>query len=137
MTDNELTSLAPSNLGAMKIADQVVAIIAGNAATKVEGMAGMSGGIADGIAEKLGGKKNLSRGVKVETSDNNNVTIDIYIIVYAGYRIPQVVSKIQETVKENVDFTTGLNVNAINVHVQGIIFPEEEIEDEEGKPKQQ
>ncbi|WRO23097.1 Asp23/Gls24 family envelope stress response protein [Metallumcola ferriviriculae] len=110
--------------GSIRIADEVVAIIAGLAATEVDGVAGMSGGVVGGIAEILG-RKNLSKGVKVEVGEKE-AAIDIYLIVKFGIRIPDVALKIQENVKQAIDSMTGLNVVEINVHVQGVAFPEPE-----------
>ncbi|QNO16152.1 Asp23/Gls24 family envelope stress response protein [Alkalicella caledoniensis] len=104
--------------GTVRIADEVVSIIAGIAATDIKGVAGMSGGIAGGFAEMLG-KKNLSKGVKVNVGDTE-ATIDLYIIVEYGFKIPEVSEQIQIAVKQNVETMTGLNVLEINVHVQGV-----------------
>ena len=105
-------------MGAVKISDEVVAIIAGIAAMDVPGVAGMSGGIAGGIAEMLG-RKNLSKGVKVEVGEKE-AAIDIYIIVEYGYRIPDVAWEIQEKVKKTVEIMTGLTVIEANIHIQGV-----------------
>ncbi len=115
--------------GAIKIANEVVAIIAGLAATEVEGVAGMSGGIAGGIADMLG-RKNLSKGVKVEV-DEKNASIDLFIIVEYGSAIPDVAWRIQDNVQEAVESMTGLDVQDVNIHVQGVHFAEEEEEEEE------
>lgn len=110
----------PTELGTIKIADDVVAIISGLAATEVDGVAGMSGGIAGGIADMLG-KRNLSKGVKVEVGDRQ-AAIDLYIIVKFGARIPDVAWSIQENVKKAVESMTGLEAVKVNVHVQGVSF---------------
>lgn len=104
--------------GEIKISEEVVAIIAGIAATEVSGVAGMSGGIAGGIAEMLG-RKNLSKGVKVEVGEKE-AAIDLYIIVEYGCRIPDVAWEIQEKVKKAVETMTGLNVVEVNIHIQGV-----------------
>ncbi len=109
---------AVNEIGAIKITDEVVAIIAGIAATEVPGVAGMSGGIAGGIAEALG-RKNLSKGVKVEAGEKE-AAIDLYIIVEYGFRIPDVAWSIQEKVKKAVETMTGLNVIEVNIHIQGV-----------------
>ncbi|MHB8063072.1 MAG: Asp23/Gls24 family envelope stress response protein [Ruminiclostridium sp.] len=109
--------------GSVKISEEVVAIIAGIAATDVSGVAGMSGGIAGGIAEILG-RKNLSKGVKVEVGEKE-AAIDLYIIVEFGARIPEVAWDIQEKVKTAVQTMTGLNVVEVNIHVQGVNFDKE------------
>lgn len=109
--------------GAIKISDEVVAITAGIAAMDITGVAGMSGGIAGGIAEILG-RKNLSKGVKVEVGEKEAV-IDLYIIVEYGCRIPDIAWQIQEKVKESVENMTGLNVIEVNIHVQGVNIEKE------------
>ncbi len=109
--------------GSVKISEEVVAIIAGIAATDVPGVAGMSGGIAGGIAEILG-RKNLSKGVKVEVGEKE-AAIDLYIIVEFGARIPEVAWDIQDKVKHAVQSMTGLNVIEVNIHVQGVNFDKE------------
>jgi len=112
-----------NELGTIKISEDVVAIIAGMAATEVPGVAGMSGGIAGGIAEALG-RKNLSKGVKVEVGEKE-AAIDLYIIVEYGYRIPDVAWNIQERVKKAVETMTGLNAVEINIHIQGVNIDKE------------
>jgi uncharacterized alkaline shock family protein YloU len=106
--------------GSIKIADDVVGIIAGLAAIEVEGVAGMSGGIVGGIAEMLG-RKNLSKGVKVEVGEKEAV-VDLYMIVNYGVRIPEVAWNVQENVKKAIENMTGLNVVEVNIHIQGVSF---------------
>ena len=110
-------------LGTIRIADEVVSIIAGLAATEVEGVAGMSGGIAGGIAEILG-RKNFSKGVKVEVGEKE-AAIDLYIIVKYGVRIPDIALNVQEAVKAAIENMTGLSTVEVNVQVQGVGFPED------------
>lgn len=110
--------------GQIKIADEVVGIIAGLAATEVDGVAGMSGGIAGGITEMLG-RKNLSKGVKVEVGEKE-AAIDLYIIVEYGAKIPEVAWNIQENVKKAVESMTGLNVIEVNINVQGVNIEKEQ-----------
>lgn len=112
-----------NEIGAIKITDEVVAIIAGIAATDVPGVTGMSGGIAGGIAEALG-RRNLSKGVKVEVGEKE-AAIDLYIIVDYGYRIPEVAWSIQEKVKQAVEEMTGLTVVEVNIHIQGVNIDKE------------
>lgn len=107
-----------SDMGMVKITDEVVAIIAGIAAMEVPGVSSMSGGIAGGIAEALG-RKNLSKGVKVEVGERE-AAIDLYLIIEYGYRIPEVAWNVQERVKKSVETMTGLNVVEVNIHVQGV-----------------
>ncbi len=127
MTDD--ARMLPSELGVVKIADEVVSIIAGMAASDVEGVASMSGGIAGGIAEVLG-RRNVTKGVKVEVGIEE-AKIDIFIVVNYGHRIPDVAWDIQESVKNAIENMTGLRVVHVNIHVQGVQFPQEEEENEE------
>jgi len=117
-----------SELGAVRIANEVVGVIAGLAATEVPGVAGMSGGIVGGIAEMLG-RKNLSKGVKVEVGERE-AAIDLFVVVNYGVRIADVAAQVQSNVKKAVEEMTGLAVVEVNVHVQGVIFPEEHKEEE-------
>jgi uncharacterized alkaline shock family protein YloU len=126
-------TVSDNNTGSVRIADDVVAIIAGLAATEIEGVAGMSGGVVGGIAEMLG-RKNLSKGVKVEVGETE-AAVDIFVIVDFGVRIPDVAFKIQENVKKAVETMTGLKAIEINVHVQGVAFPNTEIREEETRVK--
>ena len=103
----------------IKISNDVVAVIAGVAVSEVPGVASMSGGFAGGISEVLSGKKNLSKGIKADVA-GNNVKIDVNIIVNYGVRIPDVAFDIQNKVKQTVENMTGLKVNEVNVHVQGV-----------------
>lgn len=114
----------------IKIANDVVAVIAGVAVSEVPGVASMSGGFAGGISEVLSGKKNLSKGIKVET-DDKEVKIDVNIIVEYGSRIPDVAFEIQNRVKKSVENMTGLKVAEVNVHVQGVKTEKEENNSEE------
>ncbi len=110
-------------LGTIRIADEVVSIISGLAASDVEGVAGMSGGIAGGIAT-IYGRKNCSKGVMVEV-DEIEAAIDLYIIVKYGVRIPDIALNVQEAVKAAIENMTGLSTVEVNVHVQGVGFPED------------
>lgn len=103
----------------IRIADDVIAVIAGVAVAEVPGVAEMSGGFAGGISEVLSGKKNLSKGIKVESGEKET-RIDVNIIVEYGTRIPDVAFEIQNKVKVAVENMTGLKVVEVNVHVQGV-----------------
>ncbi len=103
----------------IKIASDVIAVISGVAVSEVKGVFAMAGGFAGGITEVLKGKKNLAKGIKVET-ENNKAKIDVNIIVEYGARIPDVAFEIQNKVKKSVEEMTGLKVEEVNVHVQGV-----------------
>ena len=103
----------------IQISDDVVAVIAGKAVTEAPGVYAMAGGFAGGISEVLSGKKNLTKGIKVEVGEKET-KIDVNIIVEYGTRIPDVAFDIQSRVKSAVEGMTGLKVVAVNVHVQGV-----------------
>ncbi len=129
----------------IEISDDVVAVIAGMAASEVSGVAEMAGGFAGGISEVLSGKKNLAKGIKVEILDNKDTRIDVNIIVEYGARIPDVAFEIQKRVKKSVENMTGLKVLEVNVHVQGVSTvqledkkqEESKAEDKEEEPKRE
>lgn len=118
----------------IKIANDVISVIAGVAVAEVQGVASMAGGFAGGISQVFSGKKNLSRGIKVE-ADEKEVRIDVNIIVEYGTRIPDVAYEIQNRVKKSVENMTGLKVAEVNVHVQGV-RTERDIDDEKEEIKE-
>lgn len=119
--------------GSVKISDEVIGVIAGIAAMEVEGVVGLSGGIAGGIAQLLG-KKSLSKGIKVQTGEKET-GIDIHLIVGYGVRIPDIAQEVQEKVKTGVESMTGLKVVEVNVHIQGVSFQDEIKEEDMTKNK--
>ena len=119
----------------IKISSDVIAVIAGVAVSEVPGVYGMAGGFAGGITEVLKGKKNLAKGIKVDKTENK-AKIDVNIIVEYGSRIPDVAFEIQTRVKKAVESMTGLKVEEVNVHVQGVntdVMSKEETEQNEEK----
>lgn len=113
----------------IQIADDVIASIAGMAVAEVPGVAEMAGGFAGGISEVLSGKKNMSKGIKVNVQDKD-VKIDVNIIVEYGTRIPDVAFEIQKRVKTSVENMTGFNTTEVNVHVQGVEIPKENVKED-------
>ena len=103
----------------IKISNDVIAVIAGVAASEVPGVSAMAGGLTGGLTEALKGKKNLAKGIKVEATEKI-AKIDVNIIVEYGSRIPDVAFEIQNRVKKSVESMTGLKVEEVNVHVQGV-----------------
>ncbi|GIO11808.1 alkaline-shock protein [Cohnella xylanilytica] len=109
-----------TEMGTIQIAPEVIEVIAGLATVEVEGVAGMSGGISSGIAELLG-RKNLSKGVKVEVGQKE-AAVDVNIIVEYGRRIPEIAAEIQRNVQRSIETMTGLNVVEVNVHIHDVHF---------------
>jgi len=126
----------------IKISNDVIAVIAGVAASEVPGVAAMAGGLTGGLTEALKGKKNLAKGIKVEATETT-ANIDVNIIVEYGSRIPDVAFEIQNRVKKSVENMTGLKVTEVNVHVQGVdtqslnAEPAEEIVEESKEDNQE
>ena len=115
----ELEEEIKSENDGIQISSDVVAVIAGVAVSEVQGVAGMAGGFAGGISEVFSGKKNLAKGIKADIEDGK-AKLDVNIIVEYGSRIPDVAFEIQNRVKKAVENMTGLVVEEVNVHVQGV-----------------
>lgn len=109
--------------GKVSFANDVVATIAGLAASEVAGVAGMSGGVADGFADLLG-RKNLTKGIKVEVG-NEEAAVDVFVVVTYGSKIHEVALNVQSAVTKAIETMTGLHVIEVNVYVQGVIFEKE------------
>lgn len=124
-----------TEVNGIKIAEDVVAKIAGIAASEVKGVFSMNGGIAGGISEMFG-KKSFSKGVKAQVTEKDAV-LDLYIIVEYGSRIPDIAFEIQNKVKTAVENMTGLKVLEVNIHVQGVNLPKDpkEVKEEEEQEK--
>ncbi len=125
----------PETLGNIRISEEVVATVAGLAAAEVKGVAGMSNNLASGIYDLIG-KKNLSKGVKVDINEQE-VIIDLFIVVEYGSRIPEVAWEIQEKVKKSVETMTGLDASKINIHIQGVKIEKEAKDDIPQQPTEE
>ena len=115
---NTYTIHESKDIGEVRVADEVVAIIAGLAATEVEGVASMAGNITNELVSKLG-MKNLSKGVKVEVLDGV-VTVDLTLNIEYGMNILETSKKVQEKVKSSIENMTGLEVADVNIHIASV-----------------
>ena len=115
---NTYTIQNDESLGEVKIADEVVAIIAALAATEVEGVSSMAGNITNEVISKLG-IKNLSKGVKVDVLEGV-VTVSLALNMKYNYNIMDVTARVQEKVKNAVENMTGLEVADVNIKVAGV-----------------
>ena len=106
------------DFGTVKIADEVVAMIAGMAASEVEGVTAMAGNISNELMSKMG-VKNLAKGVKVEVI-GKSVKADISLIVEYGYNIPVISQRVQDKVKSTVENMTGLEVTDVDIRIAGV-----------------
>lgn len=118
----------PLDIGTVRIADEVIASIAGIATMDTVGVVGMSSGLIGGMTELIG-KKNPAKGVKVQVGASE-VAVDVYVIVEYGLRIPDVALQVQEKVKEAIETATGMTVVEVNVHVQGVGFSQGDTDEE-------
>ena len=121
MVKDEKTTRSVQNesaLGEVKIADEVVAIIAGLAATEVAGVAYLAGNYSGELVSKLG-KKKLAKGVKVDVLENV-VTVALALTLKYNYSIMDVSEKVQKKVKAAIENMTGLEVADVNVKVAGV-----------------
>lgn len=109
--------------GKITFASDVVATIAGLATIEVAGIAGMSGGVVDGMIELLG-RRNLTKGVKVEVGAEE-CAIDVYVVVNYGVAIHTVAYNVQENIKRAIETMTGLRVVEVNVYIQGVSIEKE------------
>ena len=121
---NAYTIKNDANIGEVKIADEVVAIIAGLAAMEVEGVASMAGNATRELISKLG-MKSLSKGVKVDVLDGI-VTVSLTLNLLYGYGIKDISVKVQEKVESSIENMTGLEVADVNIRVAGVKVPEED-----------
>lgn len=122
MDRNTHTLYEKDKIGEVQIADEVVAIIAGLAATEVEGVDSMAGNITNELVGKLG-MKNLSKGVKI-TMTEEHVSVDLSLNMKYGYSIPAVSEKVQDKVKTAIENMTGLVVLEVNIKIAGVTMEE-------------
>jgi uncharacterized alkaline shock family protein YloU len=115
-------------LGKIEIAPEVIEVIAGIAASEVEGVSQMRGSFATGVVERLG-KKNHGKGVKVELAEDG-IIIDVYCIMKFGVSIPTVAQKIQDNIRQALLNMTALEADEVNVHIVGVQFENQTIEPE-------
>lgn len=106
------------NIGTVKIADDVVAMIAGIAATEVDGVYAMAGNITNELMSKVG-MKSLTKGVKVDVL-NKVVSVDLSLVLEYAYNIPATCGKVQEKVRSAIENMTGLEVSEVNIRIAGV-----------------
>lgn len=116
-------TLENGNMGQVQIADEVVAIIAGLAATEVEGVASMAGNITNELVSKLG-KKSLSKGIRVKVEDGI-VNVNVALNIAYGYCVPKTCKKVQEKVKAAIENMTGLEVEKVDIQIANVSISKE------------
>jgi uncharacterized alkaline shock family protein YloU len=131
MADSSKIVLDDKNNGEeIEIDSSVLEVIMGIAAEKVEGIAGLHGSVKSGINRVLG-RENHGKGIMVKPDDEGNLIADVYVSIVAGSYVPKVAMDLQNSLRQQVLQMTDLNLKEINVHVVGLVFPDEE-HDESG-----
>ncbi len=121
MSENILEMNQENNgLGKVEIAPEVIEVIAGIAASEIEGVSQMRGNFAAGVVERFG-KKNHGKGVKVELSDEG-IKVDVYCVLKFGVSIPTVAQAIQDNIRQALLNMTALEPAEVNIHIVGIQF---------------
>jgi uncharacterized alkaline shock family protein YloU len=108
----------------IKISDDVIAICAANATLKTVGVADLSSGFSDTLSKNILGRNPMYTGIKID-QDEDGITVDVYVLVEYGSKIPEVAWDIQENVKHGINEMTELSVNAVHIHIQGVVATEE------------
>lgn len=117
--DRKGLKIKEDGLGEVQIAEEVITIIAGLAATEVEGVCSMGGNITKELVSRLG-MKNLSKGVRVEVTEEGEIVVYVTINIAYGYAIPDVSGNVQEKVKAAIENMTGLEVSSVNVRIADV-----------------
>ena len=117
--DNKTLSMeGADSIGEVRIADDVVAMIAGYAALETDGVSALAGNATGDLLNRVG-VKTLAKGAKVEVVDHV-VSVELSVILRYGYNIPATSSKIQEKVKSAIETMTGLEVSDVNIRIAGV-----------------
>ncbi|MFD1707032.1 Asp23/Gls24 family envelope stress response protein [Siminovitchia sediminis] len=125
----EMTQENGQDHGKIEIAPEVIEVIAGIAASEVEGVAQMRGNFATGVVERLG-KKNHGKGIRVELSEEG-IIVDVYCLMKFGVSIPTVAQKVQDNIRQALFNMTALEVEEVNIHIVGVSFDQGKQETEE------
>lgn len=129
MADGKEYISCPDELGSIHISEDVLAVTAAAAALEVEGVGGLPANLGSDIAELLAGRKNLSKGVRVNVNEER-VTVEISVLVRYGSSVQKAARAVQDAVATAIENTSGLTVETVNVHVTGVTF------DQSKKPRQ-
>ena len=117
--DRRGLKIKEDGLGEVQIAEEVITIIAGLAATEVEGVCSMGGNITKELVSRLG-MKNLSKGVRIEVDEEDKVQVYVTINIAYGSAIPEVSRNVQEKIKSAIENMTGLEVSGVNVRIADV-----------------
>lgn len=120
MAEHNALEMVQDELGKIEIAPEVIEVIAGIAASEIEGVATMRGNFAAGVAERFG-RKNHGKGIRVDLSDNQ-IKIDVYCVLNYGVSIPKVAQQIQDNIRQALLNMTGLETDEVNIHIVNVNF---------------
>ena len=130
--ENTTAALEGSELGEVKVHENVIASLVRRAALSVEGVSRLAGStLVDNIAEIVGSRRMQARAITVDMAENNRVSVEIKLNIKTGYNVPQVATAVQKAVIEEIEKTTGMTVLKVNVVVQEIDDPVPDDSDEE------
>ncbi|MEK3890782.1 Asp23/Gls24 family envelope stress response protein [Bacillus sp. FSL K6-3431] len=116
----EMTQDNEQSHGKIEIAPEVIEVIAGIAASEIEGVAQMRGNFASGVVERLG-KKNHGKGIRVELAEEG-IKVDVFCLMNFGVSIPTIAQKVQDNIRQTLYNMTALDVEEVNVHIVGVAF---------------
>lgn len=126
MADNSTIVLSGSEDGdQIKIDLRVLEVILGISAQKVDGVAGMRGGLKSGFNRVLG-REDRGKGVDLSVDEDSQLTADVYVYLKYGVNVPAIAGKVQAALQQQLTQMTDMNLKSINVHVVGLVFPEDE-----------
>lgn len=132
--DDALDDEKLEDVGDIRIADEVISIVASLAAQEVPGVVSMSGGLSDGISRFIG-KENTSKGVRLRF-EGKLVNASVYVNIEYGCCIPEIALEIQEKVKDAIEAMTGYEVQFVDVHVEGVAKREATVLEREEAPEE-
>lgn len=126
MADNSTIVLSGSEDGdQIKIDLRVLEVILGISAQKVDGVAGMRGGLKSGF-NRVFGREDRGKGVDLSVDEDSQLTADVYVYLKYGVNVPAIAGKVQAALQQQLTQMTDMNLKSINVHVVGLVFPEDE-----------
>jgi uncharacterized alkaline shock family protein YloU len=122
MSENKDYISRPDEMGTIHISEDVLSVMAAAAALEVEGVGSLSANLGNDIAEMLGRRKNLARGIHVSSNEDGSLNVEASILIRYGYSILDVAKKVQDAIQAGIENMSGLTAASINVNVTGVTF---------------
>lgn len=120
MAENKQYITQVQDNGRVMVSEDVIATIALQALTDIEGYVGLSAKPGSDIVELIG-KKNWGKGLKVTIGENDELTVDCNVTISYGHSVVAVAKNIQEAIVGALESMTGVNAISVNVNVCGIV----------------